>query len=902
MAKMRVYELAREIGMESKELLTKIRQIGLEVKSHSSMLSEEEVAIVRQKLAGASEESAVGQSRPKVIRRRARPQEPPAEEKPEKPVEEARVVEGPPKVEPKPRLKLKIIRRPKKKEREEAPPEKAVARAPEGPPSEAPTPKAPEEAKKIEETKAEEPKPTKPEPTKPRVVDMTEHREYARVVKRAEPQAKVVKKAPAPPPKGPRPAAPVAKAAPQPAPVEEKGKKKSKRTVEGLELGAPRKKTKKRAARPKSEVSELKEGLELLELERELEKAPLEEVASEGMPSEVTEHPEAPKEKGKKGKTKEAKEPKEAPAPPKVVKKKIKIYESIQVGELAKQMGVKAPELIRKLMELGVMATVNQSIDYETAALVASEFGHEVERAGIQEEDLLRYEPPKPEELKPRPPVVTVMGHVDHGKTSLLDAIRKTDVVAREAGGITQHIGAYFVKLEDGREIVFIDTPGHEAFTTMRARGAQVTDIVILVVAADDGVMDQTREAIDHARAAGVPVVVAINKIDKPEANPERVKSQLAELGLVPEEWGGETLYAEVSAKKRIGIRDLLELVLLQAEVMELKAAPDRPARGRIIESRLDRGRGPVATVIIQEGTLRVGDPFVSGYHYGRVRAMFDDRGKKLKEAGPAYPVEVLGFSGVPQAGDDFIVVESEKVAKEVAEYRERKLREAEVARAGKVSLEKLFERLKESEIKELKVILKADVQGSLEALSEALRKLSTDEVRVNIIRSGIGAISESDIMLASASDAVVIGFNVRPTPKAKELANQEKIDVRFYDVIYNVVDDVKKAMVGLLEPTYEERVIGVAEVRATFKVPKVGVVAGCYVREGRLERGAKVRLLRDNVVVYTGKIASLRRFKEDVKEVAAGYECGVGLENFNDIKVGDLIEAFELVEIKPEL
>ncbi len=895
---MRVYELAKEVGLESKELLAKIRQIGLEVKSHSSMLSEEEVAMVRQKLGRpVQEDSSHAAKRPLVIRRRPQPQaQEPSEAK--APSEEARVLKATSPKEVKPRLKLKIIRKPKV---EEVPKEEKTT-----------APEAKETSKEIlppvkpqEETPREE-LAEKPKPPAPRVVDMTEHREYARVVKRAEPEAKVVKKAPTPSPARPRPTSgarptpPPAKPAPGVVPsVEEKAKKKAKRTVEGLDLGAPRKKAKKRVARPKSEVSELKEGLELLELERELEKVSLEEPQPE-VPAEEPET-KAETQKAKKGKAKEAKETPPSP-PPRPAKKKIKIYESIQVGELAKQMGVKASEVIRKLMELGVMATVNQSIDYDTAAVLASEFGHEVERAGIQEEELLKYEPPRPEELKPRPPVVTVMGHVDHGKTSLLDAIRKTDVVAREAGGITQHIGAYFVKLDDGREIVFIDTPGHEAFTTMRARGAQVTDIVILVVAADDGVMDQTREAIDHARAAGVPVVVAINKIDKPEANPERVKSQLAELGLVPEDWGGETLFAEVSAKKKIGIKDLLELVLLQAEVMELKAAPGRPARGRVIESRLDKGRGPVATVLIQEGTLKIGDPFVSGYHYGRVRAMFDDRGRKVKEAGPAHPVEVLGFSGVPQAGDDFIVVESEKVAKDVAEYRERKLREAEAAKTAKVSLEKLFERLKESEIKELKIILKTDVQGTLEALAEALRRLSTEEVRVNIIRSGIGAISESDIMLASASDAVVIGFNVRPTSKAKELAEQEKVDVRFYDVIYNVVDDVKKAMVGLLEPTYEEKIIGVAEVRATFKVPKVGVVAGCYVREGRLERGAKIRLLRDNVVIYTGRIASLRRFKEDVKEVSAGYECGVGLENFNDIKVGDLIEAFEMVEIKPEL
>ncbi|HIE33336.1 MAG TPA: translation initiation factor IF-2, partial [Thermodesulfobacteriaceae bacterium] len=647
------------------------------------------------------------------------------------------------------------------------------------------------------------------------------------------------------------------------------------------------KKGKKKGAPPKREREEILEELELME---ELEKEP------EGL--------EMLAEEEEKEETKKVSQEKKVERPPTLPpkKKKIKVHETIQVGELAKLMGVRAADVIRKFMELGTMVTINQSIDAETAAIVASEFGYEVEAATVEEEALLEYVPPSPEELKPRPPIVTVMGHVDHGKTTLLDAIRHTDVAAKEAGGITQHIGAYKVKLPDGREITFIDTPGHEAFTSMRARGAQVTDIVILVVAADDGVMDQTREAIDHAKAAGVPIVVAINKIDKPEANPERVKTQLAELGLVPEEWGGETLVAEISAKKRQGIEDLLELVLLQAEMLDLKAAPDRPARGRIIESRLDKGKGPVATVIIQEGTLREGDPFVAGMTYGRVRAMLDEYGRRLKEAPPATPVEILGFEEVPQAGDDFIVMPDEQKARRVAEYRQRKAREAEAAKEARLSLEKVFEKLQEGEIKELKIVLKADVQGTLEALSEALRKLSTDEVRVNIIRSGIGAISESDVMLAAASEAIVIGFNVRPTSKAKEIAKQEKVDIRYYDVIYHALEEIKKALSGLLEPEYEERLLGVAEVRATFRVPKVGTVAGCYVKEGKIVRGGNVRLLREGVVVYTGKIASLKRFKEDVREVAAGYECGVGLENFNDIKEGDMLEVYEIVEIKREI
>lgn len=586
--------------------------------------------------------------------------------------------------------------------------------------------------------------------------------------------------------------------------------------------------------------------------------------------------------------------------PPK--ERKIKIYETIQVSELAKLMGVKVGELIKKSLQMGMPVTANQSIDVDTAAILADEFGYQVEKAPIEEEILLQYTPPSPDELKPRPPVVTVMGHVDHGKTTLLDAIRKTDVASREAGGITQHIGAYTVKLEDGRMVTFIDTPGHEAFTSMRARGAQVTDIVILVVAADDGVMEQTIEAIEHARAAKVPIVVAINKIDKPEANPERVKSQLAELGLIPEEWGGDTLMVNISARNKIGINDLLELVLLQAEMLELKAAYDRPARGRIIESQLDKGRGPVATVLVQEGTLKEGDIFVAGFTYGRVRAMFDSYGKRVKSATPSIPVEVIGFEELPQAGDDFIVIGDEEKARKIAEYRQRKAREAEVAKEVKISLEKIFEKLKEGELKELNIVLKADTQGTLEALQASLKKLSTEKVKINIIRAGIGAISESDIMLASASEAIVIGFNVKPTSQARDLTKREGVDVRFYDVIYQVLDDVKKAMAGLLEPKIVEEIKGVAEVRATFKIPKVGVVAGCYVKEGVVGRNHNIRVIRDGMVIYTGKIASLKRFKEDVKEVMAGYECGLKIEGFNDIKEGDILETFEIKKMAQDL
>ncbi len=589
------------------------------------------------------------------------------------------------------------------------------------------------------------------------------------------------------------------------------------------------------------------------------------------------------------------------PAAQKITKRPIRIDEAITVANLAKQMGVKAGEVIKKLLLLGLAANINQALDIDTATLLASDFGFEVESVGFEEEEILQVQEDRPEELKPRPPVVTVMGHVDHGKTSLLDAIRDTNVIKDEAGGITQHIGAYYVHLDNG-DVVFLDTPGHEAFTSMRARGAKVTDLVILVVAADDGVMQQTIEAINHARAAGVPIIVAINKIDKPNANPDRVKRELAEQGVQAEDWGGDITMVEISAKKRVGIDELLEMVLLQAEILELKANPNKTARGRVIEAKLDKGRGPVATILIQEGTLKTGDSYVCGGHFGRVRNMFNDRGQRLEEAGPSRPVEVLGLSGVPNAGDDFVALTDERQAKLVAEHRLMKLREKELTKTTKVTLESLFEQIQEGEIKELNLILKADVHGSLEAISDSLRKLSTSEVKVNLIHTATGAISESDVLLASASNAIVIGFNLRADQKVQELAEQEKVDMRYYDVIYQLLTDIRDAMEGLLEPVYQENVLGRAEVRQTFHVPKFGTIAGSYVNDGRVERNAKIRVLREQVVVYDGKVGSLRRFKEDVKEVKAGFECGIGVENFNDIKVGDILEAYELKAVKATL
>lgn len=585
---------------------------------------------------------------------------------------------------------------------------------------------------------------------------------------------------------------------------------------------------------------------------------------------------------------------------PKAIKRRIRVEEAIRIADLAKKMGVKASEVMSKLISLGVMASINQAIDPDTAGIIAGEFGYQVEQVGTDYEETIQRAESEADNVKPRAPVVTVMGHVDHGKTSLLDAIRQTNVIEGEAGGITQAIGAYHVQVNE-RDIVFLDTPGHEAFTSMRARGARVTDIVVLVVAADDGVKEQTVEAINHARAAKVPIIVAINKIDKPDANVEKIKRELADYNLVPEEWGGETLSAEISAKKKVGIENLLELILLQADVMELTADPDLPARGVIIEAKLDRGRGPVATVLIQEGTLREGDAFVCKTEFGRVRALINDKGQRIKEAGPSIPVEVIGFSNVPQAGTDFVVVEDERKARGISEYWMRKEREKELAQSSKVTLEQLYERIKEG-VKELNVILKGDVQGSIEALSEALVKLSTSDVKLKVIHSSTGAMTESDVLLASASDAVIIGFKVRPDARVVEMAKEEGVEIKLYDVIYNAIADVRAAMEGLLEPVYKEVVVGHAEVRNLFKVPKLGVVAGCYVTDGKILRNSSVKLVRDSVQVYDGKVMSLKRFKEDAREVTAGLECGIGIEGFNDIKIGDIVEAYVQEQVERKL
>ena len=853
MTKMRVYELAKELEMENKVLVDAIREMNIEVKSHSSSLSDDEVALIKGHLSG-TKSLVVEEQRIKstVIRRRRKIVEVAPEPEVDHPTIELPqpALEAPP--APEPPLPSEPLPEPPAEQKMEVAPSAALEEQP------------------LKEPLVQSPQPTPevlPKPVRPpRPPKMTP----AKVIRAAEPAAP-----PAPAPAPPPPAA--------------KGIEEKKGETSPKEKVSPKKTLKTARVSPETETAKSKVFKKRKEI---LERAALyDDAAREGRPGKGM----------RSGKSAAKKYKKTEITTPKASKRRLKISEAITVAELAKRLGVKSGELMKKLIALGLMVTLNQSIEYEAAALVAAEFGYEAEKVSFEEEQAVRLHADQPEELKPRPPVVTIMGHVDHGKTSLLDLIRKTNITEGEVGGITQHIGAYHVKLDRG-EIVFLDTPGHEAFTAMRARGAQITDIVVLIVAADDGVMQQTKEAIDHARAAGVPIIVAINKIDKPNANTERVKRQLAEYGLAPEDWGGETIVAEVSAKSGQGVDHLLEMILLQAEVLELKANPKKPAQGRVVEARLDKGRGPVATVLIQGGTLKAGDPFICGIHFGKVRALYNDWGQKVDQALPSSPVEVHGFSGVPNAGEEFQVSEDERMAKQVSLYRVQKKREAELSKTSKLTLEKLYEQIQEGQVKELTLILKADVQGSLEAISEALNKLSTAAVKVITLHSSTGAITETDIMLASASKAIIIGFNVRPNPKAQELAEQEQVDVRFYDIIYNLVSEVKDAMTGMLDPIHKVVVNGHAEVRELFHVPKVGTVAGCGVTDGKIDRNSKARLLRDNVVVFDGRLSSLRRFKDDAREVLAGFECGLSLEGYNDIKIGDTIESYYLEEVKATL
>ncbi len=947
MTRIRVHELAKEFNMDNKDLIDRIAKLGILVKNHMSTLTDPQVLKIRQQFTEAKservEEKRIGRE---VIRRRKRVEAQPeseavqpvmeetvatpAHEAAEQPAETAVEVKSVPEI-------------PAGKEVKSVSEEIETTPEPASPTKEPETIMPPEPMREAAEAK-------------PAAVRKQPVHEAARIIKPAPAPPAPPAQAPGqraetvstPPARQQKPAVEVPPAQAPPAPPAESrpaAPTKPPAATRGPELseeedeeGKAKKKAKKRRRKKvkKEEPARIIKLPDLMaeETEEEPDITDLAARFGSGEAVDLKDHrrPRKPEEAekgparglrrkevfqkedlytkkelaaqddrgrargGARGLRREP--PKPEPAVAKVGKRRIKIDEAITVANLAKQMGMKAGEVIKKLLDLGLPASINQALDFDSAAIVASDFDFEIEKTAFEEDEVLQVQKDRAEDMLPRPPVVTVMGHVDHGKTSLLDAIRHTNVIEGEAGGITQHIGAYHVRLERG-DIIFLDTPGHEAFTSMRARGAKVTDIVILVVAADDGVMQQTIEAINHAKAAEVPIIVAVNKIDKPNANVDRVKRELSEQGLVPEEWGGNTTMVEISAKKRVGIDDLLEMVILQAELLELKANPDKPSRGRVIEAKLDKGRGPVATVLVQEGSLKAGDAYVCGVYSGRVRTMFDDRGQKIDSAGPSIPVEVLGFSGVPNAGDDFIVLADEKQARAVAEHRLLKFREKELSRSSKITLENLFDQIQEGEVKELKLILKTDVHGSLEAIADSLVKLSTSEVKVNLIHQGTGAVTETDVMLASASDAIIIGFNMRPDPKVQELAEQEKVDLRFYDVIYQLLDDIKAAVVGMLKPIYKENVIGRAEVRQTFQVPKIGMIAGCSVLDGRVERNAKARVLRDQVIVYEGKISSLRRFKDDVKEVKAGFECGIGIENFNDIKMGDILEVFEIQEIK---
>lgn len=883
MAKVRVYELARELDIESKKLVERLNAGGMNVKNYMSTLDEQDVIRAKEVMSGAvSQVVEEKRIKPTVIRRRkkvVRAQKP-AEEKAEEERKEVELPEPGPVVE-KPEIPLVPEAEP-----EPGPEPEAESPTVEEKMEEEAPPKISEERVEAEEKKAEsvaeEPKGIK---AKVKKTKKKKGEQPAKIIKRPEegPLKELLEKQSKP-----------TKVPPAPEPLEPVG------PAAGLPGGVPvepeepaKEKSSKKKGKKKAKAEEKEKRGPFKRRKREVyERADL----YDGSPSRPR-----PKKHGKKGKETSRKFKQTEITVPKAIKRRIKVPEMVTVSELAKAMGTKANELIKTLMKSGFMANINQTIDFETASVVADDFGFVLELDTFEEDRFIAEVEDQPEDLVSRPPVVTIMGHVDHGKTSLLDYVRKSNIIGGESGGITQHIGAYYVKT-DGGDVVFLDTPGHEAFTAMRARGAKVTDLIVLVVAADDGVMPQTKEAINHARAADIPIVVAVNKIDKADADPEKVRRELAELDLVPEDWGGDTLYGMISAKTGEGVDDLLGLILLQAEMLELKGNPKREARGTVVEAELDKSKGPVATVLIKTGTLHQGDQFVCGGYYGKVRAMLDHRGRRIELATPSVPVKLYGISGVPMAGDEFIVVEDDKTAKQIIEHRKASGNQQEGLKKGLTSLDDLFDRIKEGDVKELNIVLKADVQGSAEALKDSLTKQSTDEVRLNIIHSGTGAVTESDVMLASASRALIIGFNVRANPRVVEIAEREAITIRYYDVIYNVIEDVRLAMSGLLEPVLEERVIGRAEVKEIFRVPKIGVVAGCQVTDGYVTRNAKARLLRDEVVAFDGKIASLRRFKDDVKTVQTGYECGIGLENFNDIKPGDVFEVYEEEEVAAEL
>lgn len=807
MSKVRVYELAKRLNKNSKEILDELSRIGVEVKSHASGID----ADIAERIIKTFSEVGVPEKPPKKI------------SEPEKPAAAERTVKAP---EGKPVIKAEKTAMPETARKpEKISPEK--------------TPRKVREAVKKEHLRKEPEKTITPEAEKEGL-----------------------------------PAQEI------PSPVT---------TAEEDDLKLPDR-FKKEIEAEKIEKFKTKPGLQrAFQTIRKIEPKKWHDTRSF--------------KKGEKPRTFQKQDQKQAVQFTAPRKKMLKLREGTTVKEFSELIGLKFSDVIKKFMEMGYMPTINQPVDMDAALLVADSFGIKLELASVEEDVLIEEEVQEDaEKLLPRAPVVTIMGHVDHGKTSLLDAIRETKVTETEAGGITQHIGAYKVNLKE-KEIVFLDTPGHEAFTSMRARGAKVTDIVVLVVAADDGVMPQTIEAINHAKAANVPIVVAVNKIDKPEANIGRVKNELAEHNIIPEDWGGHNIFVEVSAKKRIGIEHLLEMILLQAEIMELKANPDRKARGTIIEAKLDKGRGPVATLLVQTGKMAVGDALLSGAHVGKVRALIDDTGKRIDMAGPSTPVEVIGFSEVPSAGDIFTVVEDEKRARQIALIRLQKQRSLAIAKAKKLTLDELYTKIKEGQIKELNIVIKGDVQGSVEAIKDALENIIHPDVKVKVIHTSVGGITESDVMLATASDAIIIGFNVRPEVKAAQIAEKEGVDVRLYNVIYEAIEDVKKALEGMLEPTLKEKIIGRAEVRQLFPVSRLGTIAGSYVIDGYISRASDgIRLLRDNVVIYEGKINTLKRFHDDVREVQTGYECGILLENYNDIKVGDIMENYIVEKIAAKL
>jgi len=929
MAKKRVYELAKDLGLSNKEMVDWLKAHEYDIKSHSSSLEDDQAQAVTEKILGerAPKAAAPKASASGVVLRRKKadtlgPDGQPLGEHAEPPPPPPPEIRAEPPPPPPPEIRAEVARAPEPSAGSGA---VAVAQAPArvAEPERMPEPIAVPQPAAVAPPAPVRPEPPKPAP-QPHVSNVP-----AGVPKVA------AKPAPPPPPRptarsgaapsgpiirGPggtqsvqvadpnaarptatravvlsRPLIPIARPPPRPGPggggfrPRPVGEVRELAVVSGgpgrgrefIDVTKDKQKGKKG---PRVEKAETISKQDLIELARQRAYVPV-----RGHKKRST----------KKGKQTEITEMAEH-------KKVIRVEETITVAELSQRMGVKSSDLIRKLMTNGKMVTVNQPVDFDTASLLALDHGWKVEKTGFEIDDYLPEVEEKPEDQQSRPPVVTIMGHVDHGKTSLLDAIRKAHVAEGEAGGITQHIGAYSVDVvgSDGGEanITFLDTPGHEAFTAMRARGANVTDIAVLVIAADDGVMPQTVESINHAKAAEVIIVVAINKIDKPDAQPDRIKQQLSEHGLVPEEWGGDTMMVPVSARTGEGIEKLLEAILLQAEVLELKANPMRPAKGTVIEAKLEKGRGPVATVLVQDGTLHVGDPIVTGIHSGHVRAMMNEHGEQVDDVPPGFPVEVLGLDGVPTAGDEFNVVEDEAAAAVIAQHRALKVREKDLSKSNKLSLEDLLAKGKKDEAKTLKVIVKADVQGSVEALKNALTRLSGTKVAVDVIHSGVGNVTESDVMLATASKALVVGFNVKSESGADESAAAEGVEIKHYSIIYEALDDVKLAMEGLLDAIIREKVVGHAKVQQLFNVPKLGTIAGSAVTDGKVTRTSMVRLLRDSKPIFTGKIASLRRFKDDVKEVDKGFECGIGIENFNDLKEGDVIEAYELETIRPSL